>query len=126
MPENENLTPSLPEKRKQNGQFPKGKSPNPGGRPKGALSKHTKFLQIMTGDRQKKALKVLDQTLKQAEAGHVDSQKLVLSLLAPFIKREADRESGGGGDKRPMVNVIVNQTDGRVVPPAVRVIDVKK
>lgn len=127
MSENSDKNPSLPEKRKSDGRFQKGVCPNKKGRPLGP-SKKTKFLQIMTGDRQKKALKVLDQTLKAAEEGDAESRKLVLEMLKPFVKREAEQEGGGGGDKRPVVNVIVNQTEGRqfLPPPGVRVIDVKK
>jgi hypothetical protein len=125
MSESDASTPSPPEKRLKNGQFPKGVCPNKRGRPKGSLSKTTKFLQVMTTTRQQRALRVLDKVLAQAESGDGDSQKMVLTLIAPFLKREAERE-GGGGDKRPMVNVIVNQTDGREkVLPAVRVIDAK-
>jgi len=119
-------TPSPPQKeRKQNGQFQKGLCPNPKGRPKGALAKKTKFLQIMTQGRQQKALKVLDKVMQQAESGDADAQKLVLSMLQPFLKREADKEGGGSGDKRPTVTVVVNQTEGRAPVPAARVIEAK-
>lgn len=128
MTESNDKTPSLPEKRRSDGRFQKGVCPNKTGRPKGALAKKTKFLQIMTGERQKRALRILDQTMKEAEGGDAESRKLVFEMLKPFIKREAEQEGPGGGDKRPMVNVIVNQTEGRQMlpPPGVRVIDVKK
>ena len=126
MTENNDSTPSPPAKPKSNGQFQKGLCPNPGGRPKGALGKTTKFLQIMTQGRQKRALKILDQVFRDAEKGDPDSRKLVVTILQPFLKREAEKEGGGGGDRRPMVNVIVNQTEGhKSLPPAVRVIDAK-
>lgn len=126
MSESDASTPSPPAKRKTNGQFQKGLCPNPKGRPKGALAQKTKFLQVMTAGRQAKALKVLDLTLRDAENGDADARELVLKLLQPFIKREAERDAPPG-DKRPLVNVIVNQTEGRVAAPApaVRVIDVK-
>jgi len=125
MTENADSTKSLPEKRRSDGKFQKGVCPNKKGRPKGSLSKTTKFLQILTPQRQKQALKVLDATLRDAEGGDADARKLVLTLLQPFIKREAEKDGGGSGDKRPMVNVIVNQTDGRVPRPipAVRVVE---
>lgn len=113
MDENNDSTPLTPGKRKPDGKWTKGICPNPKGRGKGALSKTTKFLQVMTSSRQKRALKVLDKVLSQAEKGDGDSQKMVLTLIQPFLKREA--EQGGGapvGDRRPMVNVIVQQADG--------------
>jgi hypothetical protein len=126
MSESADTTKSLPAKRQSDGKFPKGKTGNPRGRPKGSLSKTTRFLQILTPARQKQAMKVLDATLRDAEAGDADARKLVLTLLQPFVKREAEKDGGGGGDKRPMVNVIVNQTEGRPPAiPAVRVIDAK-
>lgn len=124
MPENENSTPSLPEKRKPNGQFPKGKSGNPKGRGKGNIAKKTKFLQIMTQDTQKRALKVLQLVLKQAEKGHVDSQKMVLETLKPFLKREAEQE-GGEKNKRPLIYINVGLVDGKKSAPPVRVIEGK-
>jgi len=110
------------------GQFPKGKSGNPTGRPKGSLAKKTRFLQIMTQGRQQKALKVLDAILRDAEKGDKESRKIVASLLQPFLKQEAEQDGGGGGDKRPVVTVIVNQAEGRqpALPPAVRVLDAQK
>lgn len=123
MTENADSTKSLPEKRKNNGQFQKGLCPNPKGRGKGNLSKTTKFLQILTPQRQNRALKVLDATLQDAEKGDADARKLVLTLLQPFIKREAEKD-GGGGDKRPLVNINVGVADGKK-PPPVRVIDGK-
>jgi len=125
MSENDAETPSPPEnERKQNGQFKKGLSPNPKGRPKGALAKKTKFLQIMTRGRQQKALQVLDKEIALAASGDKDARKNVLTLLQPFLKREAEKDSPGGGDKRPVVTVVVNQTDGKVIPAA-RVIEAK-
>ena len=126
MSESADTTKSLPAKRQSDGKFLKGRTGNPRGRPKGSLSKTTKFLQILTPARQKQAMKVLDATLRDAEAGDADARKLVLTLLQPFVKREADRESGGGGDKRPLVNVIVQQADGRAPVPAPRVIEVER
>lgn len=123
MSENADSTKSPPEKRQSNGQFQKGLCPNPKGRGKGAVSKTTRFLQILTPERQKKAMKVLDATLRDAEAGDPDSRKLVLSLLQPFIKREAEKD-GGGGDKRPLININVGVTDGKK-PPTARIIDGK-
>jgi len=118
-------TPSPQEnERKRNGQFKKGLSPNPRGRPKGALAKKTKFLQIMTQGRQQKALQVLDKEIALAASGDKDARKNVLTLLQPFLKREAEKDSPGGGDKRPVVTVVVNQTDGKVIPAA-RVIEAK-
>ncbi len=122
----ENADQTLPTPAKPtSGKWQKGLCPNPKGRGKGSLSKTTKFLQVMTAGRQKKALKVLDQTLRDAEKGDADSRKLVLTLLQPFIKREAEKDGGGGtGDKRPIVNVIVQQADGRKpVMVAPRIID---
>ena len=126
MSEKDAETPSPQEKtRKPDGQFQKGISPNPKGRPKGALAKKTKFLQIMTQGRQQKALRVLDNEIALAESGDKDARKNVLTLLQPFLKREAEKD-GGGGDKRPTVTVVVNQTDGRAAPvPAARVIEAK-
>lgn len=127
MSANDAKTQSSPEKRQSNGQFKKGLCPNPTGRPKGALAKKTKFLQIMTAGRQQRAMRVLDKELALAESGDVDARKHILALLQPFVKREVGQDGGGGGDKRPTVNVIVTQTDGREarLPPAVRVIDSK-
>ncbi len=124
MPENNDSTPSLPEKRPPNGQFPKGKSGNPKGRGKGNLAKKTRFLQIMTSDTQKRALKVLSKVIKQAEKGHVDSQKMVVEILKPFLKREAEQE-GGHSDKRPLININVGVVDGKKPVLPVRVIDGK-
>jgi len=120
MTENDALTKSLPEKRPNSGRFQKGQCPNPKGRGKGNLSKTTRFLQILTPARQTRALKVLDETLKDAEKGDPDARKLVLEILKPFIKREAERD-GGGGDKRPLVNINVVSADGK--KPQARVID---
>ena len=124
MPENKDSTPSLPEKRKSNGQFPKGKSGNPKGRGKGNLAKKTRFLQIMTSETQKRALKVLSKVIKQAENGHIDSQKMIVEILKPFLKREAEQE-GGHGDRRPMININVGVVDGKKQVLPVRVIDGK-
>lgn len=124
MPESNALTKSPPEKRQSDGRFQKGQCPNPKGRGKGNLAKTTRFLQIMTSDRQKRALKVLDAALKDAEKGDPENRKMVLALLSPFIKREVEKGGGSGGDKRPMVNVIVTQADGKQpVRVAPRVID---
>ena len=127
MSANADTTPLPSEKPLSGGRWTKGLCPNPKGRGKGNLSKTTKFLNILTPGRQKKALQVLDATLKDAAAGDKESRKLVLTLLQPFLKREAEKDTaGGGGDRRPMVNVIVQQADGRkpvVVAP--RVIDQK-
>lgn len=123
MSANDDSTPSPPEKKASNGQFQKGVCPNPKGRGKGNLSKTTKFLQIMTSDRQKKALKVLDKVLKDAEKGDADSRKLVVTLLQPFLKREAEKD-GGTADKRPLININVGVAEGKK-PPPVRVIDGK-
>lgn len=117
MPENESSTPSLPAKQK-NGQFQPGKSGNPKGRGKGNLSKTTRFLQILTTERQKKALKVLDATLKDAETGDVESRKLVLSMLQPFLKQEAQRD-GGSKNKRPLISINVGVTEGHKSAPPV-------
>lgn len=124
MPENENKMPSPPEKPKNDGRFQKGKCPNPKGRGKGNLSKTTKFLQVMTQGRQQKALKVLDKVLKQAEDGDKESQKSVMVLLAPFLKREAESD-GGPKDKRPLININVGVTDGKKPLLPVRVIEGK-
>lgn len=125
MPENENLTPSPPEKRKNNGQFQKGLCPNPKGRGKGSLAKTTKFLQIMTSGRQKQALAVLDQTLKDAKKGDNECRKMILTLLQPFLKREAEHDGGGAKDKRPLININVGVTDGKKPVVTPRVIDGK-
>jgi len=93
------------------GQFPKGKSGNPTGRPKGSLAKKTRFLQIMTQGRQQKALKVLDAILRDAEKGDKESRKIVATILQPFLKQEA--EPGSTGGTRPVININVGQTDGR-------------
>lgn len=123
MSENNDSTPLPPAKPKSNGQFQKGLCPNPSGRPKGSLSKTTKFLQIMTQGRQKRALKILDQVFRDAEKGDADSRKLVMTVLQPFLKREA--EPGGTSDKqRPVININVGQTAGRT-PVTARVIDGK-
>lgn len=124
MPENESLMTSPPEKRKNNGQFQKGICPNKKGRGKGSLSKTTRFLQVMTQGRQKQALKVLDKVLKQAAKGNLDSQKMVLTLIQPFLKREAESD-GSPKDKRPLININVGVTDGKKPLPPVRVIDGK-
>ncbi len=127
MSANADTTQSPPATPPSDGRWTKGLCPNPKGRGKGNLSKTTKFLNILTPGRQKKALQVLDATLKDAAAGDKESRKLVLTLLQPFLKREAEKDTaGGGGDRRPTVNVIVQQADGRkpvVVAP--RVIDQK-
>lgn len=124
MPENENSTPSPPEKRKTNGQFQKGLCPNPKGRGKGNLAKKTKFLQVLTSGRQTKALRVLDKVLQQAESGDTDSQKMVLTLLQPFVKREVE-QGGGTKDKRPLININVGVTDGKKPVVTPRIIDGK-
>ncbi len=49
--------------------------------------------------------------------------RIVVEAGTPFIKREADKD-GGGGDKRPLININVGVTDGKK-PPPVRVIDGK-
>lgn len=123
MTENVEQNKLQPEKRPSNGQFLKGQSGNPKGKPKGALSKTTKFRQVMTSHLQDRAVKVLKKVVAQAESGDKDSQKMVLTLLAPFIKREAEKD-GAPKNKRPLVNIIVNKTDGRAaVPLAAQVID---
>lgn len=124
MPENESSTLLPPAKlpKPANGQFQKGVCPNPKGRGKGNLSKTTRFLQILTTERQKKALKVLDATLKDAETGDVESRKLVLAMLQPFLKQEAQRD-GGSKNKRPLININVGVTEGHRSASPVRVID---
>lgn len=126
MQDDNDKTQSPPAKQPSDGRWKKGICPNPKGRGKGNLSKTTKFLQILTAPRQKRALKVLDATLRDAEKGDAEARKLVLTMLQPFIKREAEKDGGGGGDKRPMVNVIVQQADGRTPTVAPRVIEAGK
>jgi len=122
MSEQDEKPASLPAK-PRNGQFVKGKSGNPKGRGKGNLSKTTKFLQVMTQGRQQKALKVLDNVLKEAEAGDKDSQKMVMEVLKPFLRREAEAGDGTPRDKRPTVVINVNRTDGLAAPKAQRVLE---
>lgn len=123
MNENDVSTPSLPEKPK-NGRFAKGQSGNPKGRGKGKLAKRTKFLQIMSPHTQRRAINVLNQILRQAEEGHVDSQKMVVEVLKPFIKREVEKD--GGGAKQPLITINVGITEGKKPTViAARVIDGK-
>lgn len=113
-----------PEKPASDGRFQKGKSGNPKGKPKGALAKTTRFRQVLTTSLQDRAVAVLKRVIMQAEKGDKDSQKLVVSVLQPFIRREAEREGGYRKNRRPLINIIVSKTDGRGTPPiATRVIE---
>lgn len=48
---------------------------------------------------------------------------MVLSLLQPFIKREAEKDTGNK-NKRPLININVGVADGRQAPAvAARVIE---
>lgn len=122
MSENAEQNKLQPEKPPSNGQFLKGQSGNPKGKPKGTLSKTTKFRQVMTSHLQDRAVKVLKKVVAQAESGDKDSQKMVLTLLAPFIKREAEKDEGNK-NKRPLININVGVTDGKKPPIEARVIE---
>lgn len=123
MTENADQTKSPPAKRGKGNQFLPGVSGNPKGKPKGTLSKTTKFRQILTGSLQNRAVAVVKKVIQRAEKGDVDSQKMVMSMLQPFIKREAERD-GLLKNRRPLVHITVNKTDGRSGPPiAARVIE---
>lgn len=105
--------------------FSKGKSGNPGGRPKGALSKTTKFRQLLSASLQEKAVKVIKQVIKQAENGDIDSQKMVVSMIQPFLKAEAGAADSGPKDRRPVVQINVNPAAPAPKQITARVVDAK-
>jgi hypothetical protein len=122
MSENNEQTASPPAKRTSGGQWKKGQCPNPKGRGKGNLSKTTRFQQMLTTPLKTDAVTVLRQVLKQAKAGDKDSQKMVMSLLQPFVKKEA--EAGDGSkSKRPLININVGVAEGMSAPIRARVIE---
>lgn len=47
---------------------------------------------------------------------------MVLGLLVPFIKREAEK-GDGNQNKRPLININVGVTDGKKPPVQARVIE---
>ena len=106
--------------RRKDGKFQKGVCPNPKGRGKGAAAKTTRFLQIMTQPMQERAIAVLRHVLRQAEEGDKESQRMVLTVLQPFLRREAESEAGPKA-QRPMINIVVNSTEA----PAIEAVPVE-
>lgn len=104
-----------------NTRFQKGKSGNPSGRKKGALSKTTKLRNLMTAQMHQQASQVLKNVLKKASGGSLEHEKLAVSIFGPFLKAEAAKVMAPGA-QRP--NVYINVSPA-AVPARAEVISVK-
>ncbi|MHC4372119.1 MAG: DUF5681 domain-containing protein [Planctomycetota bacterium] len=116
--------------RDEKGQFVKGVSGNPLGRPKGsrnhivALRENTEMAlreYMSTPANAKKALKAMDQLFEQAAQGEIAALKLLLDKVLPNVRAGSDE--GGSEKQKPVAIQIINQTSEKATTP-VSIVDV--
>lgn len=95
---------------KKTGQFVKGVSGNPAGRPTGVRNQTTQVKEFiesaLTNELKDEAIDILHQAIKMAKAGNASMIKLLLGDLLSEVRREASGPQSGA------VNVTVtNLTD---------------
>lgn len=105
------------ERRNKSGQFPKGVSGNPAGRPKGAKNKTTILKEYvesqLTEQLSMDAQELLGTAIKLAKAGDTTMLKVLLDRLLPARKAEDGR--GSKGKSQIVVNISQYTKDEKLV-----------
>lgn len=91
---------------KNKGQFPKGKSGNPTGRPKGSKNKKTLVLEAIENQlveaSEKDAMAVYQKTVALAKAGDTTCIKILMDRFWPASRKDDKQDKQSGG-----VNIII-------------------